>query len=169
MALKFSALAALLLTAAALPNGLDTFRWGISVDELLKQAPAQKVELGHGFGYSEHTEVNPDVYAQASDGKRHREFYFFRGKLYKIFTVYHRNLTQPEFYAALLADLKKKHGEPARSYEDQVMGMPVRHVEWKDEHNTIDLRMGAGFIFEVRFDNAAAAEKKVLNNLKQSI
>lgn len=169
MALKFSALAALLLTAAALPNGLDMFRWGMSVDELLKQAPVQKVELGHGYGYSDHAETNPEVYAQASDGKRHREFYFFRGKLYKIYTVYHRNLTQPEFYAALLADMKKRHGEPLRSYEDQVMGLPVRHVEWKDQHNTIDLRMGAGFIFEVRFDNAAAAEKKVLKNLKQSI
>jgi hypothetical protein len=169
MMLKFTVLAALLLTAATLPNGVDTFRWGMSVDELIKQAPAQKVELGHGYGYTEHAEANPDVYAQASDGQRHREYYFFRGKLYKIFTVYHRNLTQPEFYASLLAGLKKQHGEPARSYEDQAMGLPVRHVEWKDEHNTIDLRMGAGFIFEVRFDNAAAAEKKVLNNLKQSI
>lgn len=166
---KFSVIAVLLLTATTLPNGLDTFRWGMSVDELIKQAPVQKVELGHGYGYAEHTETNPDVYAQASDGKRHREFYFFHGKLYKIFTVYHRNLTQPEFYASLIADLKKKHGEPAGSYEDQVMGMPVRHVEWKDAHNTIDLRMGAGFIFEVRIDNAAAAEKKALINLKQSI
>ncbi len=169
MVFKFSALAALLLAASALPSGIDAFRWGMSVDELLKQTPAQKVELGHGYGYSEHTETNPEVYSQASDGKRHREFYFFRGKLYKIFTIYHRNLTQPEFYTSLMADLKKQHGEPARSYEDQVMGLPVRHVEWNDEHNTIDLRMGAGFIFEVRFDNAAAAEKKVLNNLKQSI
>ena len=166
---NFSVMAAMLVAAAALPNGLDAFHWGMPVDELLKQVPAQKVELGHGYGYAEHTESNPEVYAQASDGKRHREFYFFRGKLYKIFTVYHRNLTQPEFYAALISELKKKHGEPARSYEDQVMGMPVRHVEWKDEHNTIDLRMGAGFIFEVRVDNAAAAEKKVLTNLKQSI
>lgn len=169
MVLKFFAMAALLLTSATLPNGIDAFRWGMSVDELLKQAPAQKVELGHGYGYSEHTEANPEVYAQATDGKRHREFYFFRGKLYKIFTVYNRNLNQPEFYSALIADLKKKHGEPARSYADQVMGLPVQHVEWKDEHNTIDLRMGAGFIFEVRFDNAAVAEKKVLNHLKQSI
>ncbi|MBI3775373.1 MAG: hypothetical protein HY273_07450 [Gammaproteobacteria bacterium] len=80
MTLKFSALAALLLTAAVLPNGVDSFHWGMSVDELLKQAPAQKVELGHGFGYSEHTEVNPEVYSQPSDGKRHREFYFFRGR-----------------------------------------------------------------------------------------
>ena len=169
MALKFSALVALLLTAAALPNGVDMFRWGMSVEELLKHAPVQQVELGHGYGYSEHAEANPEVYLQPSDGKRHREFYFFRGKLYKIFTVYHRNLTQPEFYAVLLADLKKQHGEPARSYEDQVMGLPVRHVEWKDQHNTIDLRMGAGFIFEVRFNNAAAVEKNVLKNLKQSI
>lgn len=169
MALKISAMAALLVAAAALPNGLDTFRWGMSVDQLSKQAQVHKSELGHGYGYAEHTEPNPEVYTQASDGKRHREFYFFRGKLYKIFTVYHRNLTQPEFYASLVADLKKRHGQPARSYEDQVMGMPVRHVEWKDKRNTIDLRMGAGFIFEVRMDNAAAAEKNLLTNLKQSI
>jgi len=32
MALKFSALVALLLAAAALPNGVDMFRWGMSVE-----------------------------------------------------------------------------------------------------------------------------------------
>jgi hypothetical protein len=167
--MKLAAFAAVILAVASLPDGDGQLRWGISVNELQKSVPVQKVEGGHGFGYAEHMEVNPDVYVQKSDGQKHREFYFHRGKLYKMFSVYDRTLTSVETYQKLLDRLRKEHGAPTRTFEENVMGIRVIHNEWSDDKNTLDLRLGAGFIYEVRTDNAAAREKQAMQQLKHSI
>ncbi len=160
---------ALFLVVGNLPDGLDTLRWGMTAEQLAKLAPVQKADKTHGYGYAEHMEADPDVYVQPTEGHRHREFYFYRGKLYKVFTVYDRVLTNPENYSKLVDDLKKQFGEPARRYEDANFGIKVLHTEWSTETSTLDLRMGAGFIYEVRFENRVAQEKKVMGQLKRSI
>lgn len=158
-----------LLAAGALPDGVDQMRWGMTSDQLAKFAPVQKADAAHGYGYAEHTETDPDVYVQPSDGKKHREYYFSRGKLYKVFTVYNRTLTNPDNYAKLVSELKTQIGEPKRTYDDQNFGIRVTHTEWSTETSTLDLRMGAGFIYEVRYENRVEREKKIMQQLKHSI
>lgn len=167
--MKLAMFATFLLAAASLPDGDGQLRWGLTADQLQKTVPVQKVEGGHGYGYAEHTEVSPEVYVQKSDGQKRREFYFFRGKLYKIFSVYDRTLTSLENYQKLLDGFRKEHGAPTRTFEENVMGIRVIHNEWSDDENTLDLRLGAGFIYEVRTDNAAAREKQAMQQLKHSI
>ncbi len=94
---------------------------------------------------------------------------FSRGKLYKIFTVYGRAYTSAENYAKLVSQLKAQIGEPKRTYDDQTFGIRVLHTEWTTETSTLDLRMGAGFMYEVRYDNNAAREKQIMQKLKHSI
>jgi hypothetical protein len=168
MKLEGIALAAL-LAAAQVPDGIDQLRWGMTSEQLAKAVPVHKADKAHGYGYAEHMEADPDVYVQPSDSHKHREYYLFRGKLYKVFTVYNRAFTNPENYAKLVEDLKTQFGEPARRYDDQNFGIRVTHTEWASATTTLDLRMGAGFIYEVRFENRAVQEKKTMRQLKRSI
>jgi hypothetical protein len=154
------AVLAALVAVGPLPDGIEQLRWGITTDQLAKVAPVQKADKAHGYGYAEHMEADPDVYVQPSDTHKHREYYFYRGRLYKVFTVYRREFTNPENYAKLVEDLKGQFGEPTRRYDDQTFGIRVTHTEWSSATTTLDLRMGAGFIYEVRFENRAALEKK---------
>lgn len=159
----------LLQVATAVPDGVDAFKWGISAEQLMKSAPARKADPAHGYGYSDHSEADPDVYVSVDTQGTRREYYFFRGKLYKSYTVYDRAYTHPDNYNKRLAELTQLHGPPARKYEDQTLGLRVIHAEWTSETSTLDLRMGAGFIYEVRFQNEAAREKQTAQQMKKSI
>lgn len=151
-----------------LPVGYQKANWGMSVIELQKLVTIHKAALGSEFNYSEHTEVNPDVYIQKADNKR-IEYYFFRGRLYKIFILYDRSLATPAFYQKLIKQQSKKFGPPQHRFQEKVYGIAVNHASWSDDRSSLDLRLGAGYVYQVRLQNRAAAAKKMLQQLKHSI
>ena len=151
-----------------LPSGYEQANWGMSVTELQKLAVVHKAAPGSEFNYSEHMEINPDVYIKKADDKR-IEYYFFRGKLYKIFILYDRTLATPAYYKKLISQQSKTFGPPQRQYQETVFGIQVQHTSWSDAQSSLDLRLGAGYIYQVRTHNRAAATKKMLQQLKHSI
>ncbi len=158
-----------LQTAAVLPQGYDHAQWGMTAAQLQRLTPITKADPGKGYAFAEHMEINPDVYVTpAQDGKR-IEYYFFNGKLYKVFVVYDRAVTSPEFYEKLVADLRQRHGEPARSYVQTYFGFEVQHRLWEDAGSMLDVRMGAGYIYEVRVSKALALEKQQIKDRKNAI
>ena len=151
-----------------LPEGYQKANWGMSVSDLQKQVTVHKATPGSEYNYSEHTEVNPDVYIQKTDHKR-IEYYFFRGKLYKIFILYDRSLATSAFYKKLIKQHSEKFGPPQHRFQEKVYGIPVKHASWTDNQSSLDLRLGGGYVFQVRLQNSAAAAKKTLQQLKHSI
>jgi hypothetical protein len=167
-------LCSLALTAPAwsatteLPSGYEMANWGITVAELKKQTTVFKASPGSEYNYSEHMEVNPDVYVQKVADKR-IEYYFFRGKLYKIFILYNRALANPESYQKLISQQSKKYGPPQRRYQEVVFGLQVQHASWSDKESSLDLRLGAGYVYQVRTQKSVAAAKKLLQQMRHSI
>lgn len=157
-----------LLAAPELPVGYQQANWGITVAELRKLATVHKAVPGSEYNYSEHMEVNPDVYIQVADHKR-IEYYFFRDKLYKIFILYDRALATPAYYQKLIRQHSKAFGPPQRQYQETVFGLQVQHASWSDARSSLDLRLGAGYVYQVRIHTSAAAAKKLLQQMRHSI
>jgi len=151
-----------------LPDGYEKASWGMSVTELRKLVVVHKATPGSEYNYSEHMEVNPNVYIQKAENRR-IEYYFFRGKLYKIFILYDRSLATPAFYQKLIKQHREKFGPPQHQFQETVFGILVNHTSWSDEQSSLDLRIGAGYVYQVRLQNRAAAAKKLLQQLKHSI
>jgi hypothetical protein len=159
----------LLQVAASLPNGYQSTVWGMSAKQLEELAEVHKATPGSEYNYSDHMETEPEVYIQFTEEKKRIEYYFFKGKLYKIFIVYDRALTSPEFYRQKITEARKKYGKPQGQFEEQVFGLTVKHTTWEGEQSVLDLRSGAGFIFEVLMDKKVAQAKKVRQQLKNAI
>lgn len=158
-----------LLASEELPRGYQEATWGMTVAELQEKVPVQKVEEGDIYGFAEHGEVDPEVYVQVTPERLRVEYYFFEGRLYKIFLIYHPSRYSLDFYRNLVRELTRRYGPAHRTYTEQIMGLSIRHTVWEDEVSRLDLRMGAGFIYQVREDRAAAARKARQQRLKQSI
>jgi len=158
-----------LQSASALPAGYGEAQWGIGVSQLQALTPAIKADPSKGYTFAEHMEINPDVYVTPSATGPRVEYYFHAAKLYKVFVVYKRGQTDDGFYQKLIADLRKKHGEPRRSYLQTYFGFQVQHNLWEDADSILDLRMGAGFIYEVRVSKQLVQQKQQIKDLKDAI
>lgn len=145
--------------ATPLPQGLGDARWGMTVEELRRHVPVQKVDLADPFSYAEHLEEEPDVYVGATDGKR-VEYYFYEGALYKLFIIHASDQREALLYHQLTQRLTAAHGPPHRAYDEVVFGLRITHTVWEDPATSLDLRFGGGFVFEVHTDRARASAKQ---------
>ena len=148
-----------IIAVTGLPGGFEQATWGMTVEELKKVAAVEKVDLEEGFNYAEHMEEDPEVYARTTDQHERIEYYFFEGKLYKIFIIYDRILFHTRFYDRLTEEVKDRYGSPKEAYTEQLFDLPIQHTLWEDGTSTLDLRKGAGFIYQVRINKAAAQKK----------
>ncbi|MBI3596988.1 MAG: hypothetical protein HY203_07550 [Nitrospirae bacterium] len=153
----------------ALPNGYDRAGWGITVAELQKQVEIERAEMTDEFGYAEHLEEDPDVYFRMTPKHERVEYYFYQGRLYKVFIIYDRVYFHTRFYEDLVEEIKKSFGEPHEIYQEDFFGLPIRHTRWEDATSILDLRKGAGFIYQVRIDKAANRNKAKAQTKKKSI
>ncbi|MBI3610238.1 MAG: hypothetical protein HY204_06000 [Nitrospirae bacterium] len=154
---------------AGLPNGHDRAGWGITLAELQNQVDVARVDMAEGFGYAEHFEEDPDVYYRVTSQHERVEYYFYQGRLYKIFIIYDRIYFHTPFYENLVKATKKSYGAPHDTYQEDLFGMPIQHTRWEDAVSVLDLRKGAGFIYQVRIDKAAAQKKAKAQTRKKSI
>jgi hypothetical protein len=154
---------------AALPGGYDRAGWGITVAELQKQVDIERAEMTDGFGYAEHLEADPDVYFRMTPNHERVEYYFYQARLYKVFIIYDRIYFHTRFYEDLVGEMKKNFGEPNEVYQEDFFGLPIQHTRWEDADSILDLRKGAGFIYQVRIDKAANQNKAKAGTKKKSI
>lgn len=161
-----------LLNATNLPPGYEQAHWGMSVTDLEKITELHKASPGSEYQYAEHMETNPDVYVTVLPDKR-VEYYFFRQKLYKIFIVYKKSFTTAtdgeSFYQTLVQQHTDLYGKAHESFQETVFGMNVVHNAWMNDDSILDIRSGAGYIYQVRVDRKAAAAKKLLQQFRHSI
>ncbi|HEY4485284.1 MAG TPA: hypothetical protein VI702_03020 [Nitrospiria bacterium] len=155
--------------AASLPNGFDTAAWGITAAELQKLSDVVRADASGDFGYAEHGEEDPEVYAGMTPSHERVEYYFFQGRLYKIFIIYDRIYFHTRLYEELVKRLKTDYGTPKQVYEENVFGLTVQHTVWEDSSTKLDLRKGAGFIYQVRIDTAAELRKKTTQRRKGAL
>lgn len=154
-----------LIASSELPNGHKEAHWGMTAQELLQAVDAKPIKTGDGFGYAEHLEKNPEVYVHLTEKHERIEYYFFEKRLYKIFIVYDRVLNHGGFYGQLVNTIKKQHGPPGKKYQEQLFDFTIEHTLWEDEKSELDIRKGAGFIYQVRI-NKSAADRKLLADKK---
>lgn len=155
--------------AAVLPQGYDQAHWGMTVSQLQAQTKLKKADKGHGYGFAEHMEIDPEVYVSPqADGGR-VEYYFFQGKLYKVFVIYSKAKATADKYKQLAADFREKYGKPAQHYGETYFGFQVQHTLWEDPHTVLDLRSGAGFVYEVWLGKDLAQQKKKRKDLKDAV
>lgn len=157
------------VAVSSLPNGYDGAVWGISAKQLEQLVEVHKATPGSEYNYSDHMETDPEVYIQFTKENKRIEYYFFKGKLYKIFIVYDRALTSPQFYRQQITEASRKYGSPQGQFEEKVLGLTVKHTTWEGEQTLLDLRSGAGFVFEVLMDKDVAQAKAVRRQLKNAI
>ena len=162
-------LPSLAAAGAALPNGYEQAGWGITVDELKKQVEVERVEMTDEFGYAEHLEEDPEVYARMTSQHERIEYYFYQGRLYKVFVIYDRIFFHTRFYEDLIEEMKKSFGPPLKTYREEFFGLNIQHTRWEDDKAVLDLRKGAGFIYQVRIDKAADQKKSQAQAKKKSI
>ena len=166
-------LATLLQVAVTLPNGYQDMSWGMTIEDLTSHYDVHKAVAGSEYGYADHGEVDPDVYVRITEDNTRVEYYFFEGRLYKIYVVYDRSKASTEFYQKLIANAQKQYGPAQSHYQENVFGILVLHVKWEDGNSSLDLRSGAGYIYEVLVDIAAEREKgnqiRKKQQLKKSI
>lgn len=144
----------------SLPNGFNEAVWGMTVPSLQAKIEVLKADPSNGFGYAEHMEEDPEVYLRKGPHGERMEYYFFNGELYKIFIVYDRILTHTRFYDELVKEFQEAFGRPKRSFKEKFFGLDVEHTLWEDSSSILDLRKGAGFIFQVRVDKKRDEQKK---------
>lgn len=142
-----------------LPQGYDGAYWGMTIEELTSQVDVRKASPGSEYGYADHTEINPNVYVRITKDNTRIEYYFFEGTLYKIYVVYDRAKSSTEFYQKLITDTQSKYGPAQSHYQESNFGLLVLHVKWDDGKSTLDLRSGAGYIYEVYVDKDAEQKK----------
>jgi hypothetical protein len=155
----FSTLLIGYIAAAGLPNGYEGATWGMTSEDLRQIASVQKIEPGDTFNYAEHLEEDPDVYIRNNDQHERIEYYFFEGQLYKIFIVYDRILYHSRFYDRLIEKAKEDYGHSQEVYQEELFGLRIQHTLWEDAVSILDLRKGAGFIYQVRIHKDAAQRK----------
>lgn len=162
-------LPSLAAAGAAMPNGYDQARWGITAAELKNQVEVDRAEMTDEFGYAEHLEEDPEVYARVTPRHERIEYYFYQGRLYKIFVVYDRIFFHTRLYEDLIEEMKKSFGPPLKTYQEKFFGLSIQHTRWEDDASVLDLRKGAGFIYQVRIDKAAEHEKARAQTKKKGI
>jgi len=152
-----------------LPRGWGEAHWGMSAEELGRRLSARPVDADDQFGYAEHLEQDPDVYAGTTpDGKR-VEYYLYDHALYKVFIIHARNQREPRLYRQMVGQLTDAYGPSQLAYEETVFGLRITHTVWQDAVTQVDLRYGGGFVFEVHTDRARAAAKQDALKRKKSI
>jgi hypothetical protein len=155
--------------AEPLPQGLGDAHWGMTAEELGRRLSVQKIDATDQFGYAEHTEREPDVYAGTTpDGKR-VEYYLYDNALYKLFIIHARNQREPQLYRLMVQELTATYGPARRAYEEMVFGLRITHTVWQDAVTQVDLRYGGGFVFEVHVDRVRSAAKQEALKRKKSI
>ncbi len=158
-----------LIAGVAIPEGYGDARWKMTADELRGVTAIKRADPEDHFTYAEHLEEDPEVYIGTSQGHERIEYYFFEGQLYKIFVVYDRMLTHTGFYEQLIAQTEAEFGPPLNAYQEEFFGLLIQHTYWEDEASTLDLRKGAGFIYQVRTHKALADEKARASKKKKGI
>jgi len=156
-------------TAATIPPGHDRAGWGISAQQLKNIVVVEKILPGTNYHFAEHMEIDPDVYVQLEKEKNRKiEYYFYNKKLYKIFIVY-----DPKFVSdtdALYTQLKQRlvshFGKANNVFTRKIFGLSVTHSQWEDSDTLLDLREGAGFVYQVRIDKIAQKLKLQANDPK---
>ena len=174
MAFPLGILIALVLISPAsagttLPSGYDRAVWRMTAPELKKQLDVARAEMGDGFGYAEHLEEDPEVYYWNSPQHERVEFYFYQGRLYKIFIIYDRVYFHTRFYEKLVEETTTAYGNPQDRYQEEFFGIPIQHARWEDSASVLDLRKGAGFIYQVRIEKITAEKKAKAGTRKKSI
>jgi hypothetical protein len=150
----------LLVTANfELPKGYEESHWGMTIEDISSQVEVHKADLGSEYSYADHTETDPDVYVRLTKDKTRIEYYFYEGKLYKIYVVYDRAKSSAEFYQQRILETRKKYGPAQSHYQERTFGLLVLHVKWDDGKSTLDLRNGAGYIYEVYVDKEMERKK----------
>jgi len=160
---------AFLSVSLSLPMGYEKAEWGITSKQLEALVPIVKINPGDNYYYAEHMEIDPDVYVFKTKEKKRIEYYFYKGKLYKIFVVYDRVSEPEKLYQQLKDKMITEYGEAARKYQRKVFGMLVIHTQWEDDKTIFDLRNGAGFIYQVRVQKDALKMKESTYNREKSI
>lgn len=158
------------ITAIA-PVNINGVSWEMSEQALQNSV---KVEMaasgdGHGHGYSDFMEVNPVVYIDDSATDKKIEYYFHNNKLYKTFVIYLNQENPEAYYQQKTIELEKSFGEVKNQYTDELFSMPIQHRVWENDFETLDLRFGAGYVYEVRTFKKLAKEKHLEFELKHAI
>ena len=141
----------------------------MTLEELQGLVSVEKIIPGEGFNYAEHGEEDPDVYARMTDKHERIEYYFYKGRLYKIFIIYDRILSHTPLYEKLVEDVTREFGQPDRTYQEEFFGLRIDHSLWEDNISILDLRKGAGFIFQVRMDKETSKKKERALNKRKAI
>jgi len=165
-----SILTMFLASTVSLPTGYEQALWGITTSQLKQIAPVVKVKSGANYHFAEHMEIDPDVYV-LEDTKQNKkiEYYFYKGRLYKIFVVYDRKQQSISLYKQIKENLVSDFGKYKRNFKQKVFGLVVTYTQWEDEKTLLDLREGAGFVYQVRVDKAALKIKEMAYHLKKAI
>ena len=158
-----------LVATPSLPTGFQEAQWDMTAKQLEAVATIKKVITTDGFNYAEHLEENPEVYVQMTPNHKRIEYYFFGGRLYKIFIIYDRVLTHTKFYDRLVKEMQDRYGPPLKTFDENIVDLIIRHTQWQDETSILDLRKGAGFIYQVRIDKPAAEKKARAQHKKKGI
>jgi len=153
----------------SLPRGLGDAQWGMTAEELGLRLSIHKVDVADQFGYAEHLERDPDVYAGTTADGRRVEYYLYDSALYKLFIIHARNQRDPQLYQQMVRNMTVNYGPAQRMYEESVLGLRITHTVWQDPVTQVDLRFGGGFVFEVHIDRARAAAKEEALRRKKSI
>lgn len=153
-------LSACLMGGVALAEG--EIQLGMTEKALLAQVDARKVSeiQGHQHGYSDFLEPNPVVYIAYPAPDKKLEYYFHQGKLYKVFKIYLDQSDSRQLYRDKQAEIEAMMGAPKRQYTSTYFSLPIRHTVWVTGDEELDLRFGAGFVYEVLTDMPAAREKR---------
>lgn len=153
-----------------LPRGYEGTRWGMSIDELkVVVGDLVKADNKKNFYFGEHFEIEPDVYYREKGKDERVEYYFYKGRLYKIFIIYDRELYETPFYEDLINKTKDVHGAPKDIFEEKSFGLRIFHAIWDDGETTLDIRKGAGFIFQVITEKNTAEKKEKIHKKKKGI
>jgi len=147
------------------------FNWDITEEALNSHFSVEKVSdgTGHGHGFSDFSEINPIVYVDNSSSDKKMEFYFHNNKLYKIYTIYKSQENVSAFYESKVGELQKALGEPKEVFTDELYAMPIVHHIWETSDEKLDLRYGAGYVYEVRTNKSSAKQKQLSIDLKHAI
>ncbi len=149
----------LLPVAHALPDGYRDAQWGMTVEQLKAQVEVFKASLGSEYNYADHTEQDPNVYVRTTKENSRIEYYFYKNHLYKVFVVADRAQASPTLYKQLIKQTTKQHGEPKAEFQEDVFGIKVQHTAWEDKNTILDVRFGAGFVYQVLIHKSLAKQK----------
>ena len=157
------------IATPSLPTGFQEAQWNMTVKQLEAVTKIKKIITTDGFNYAEHIEENPEVYVQMTPNHERIEYYFFGGRLYKVFIIYDRMLTHTKFYDELIKEMQDRYGPPQNIFDENIVNLIIRHTEWQDKASILDLRKGAGFIYQVRINKSAAEKKARTQHKKKGI